>query len=176
MKKIEKRAIMCLLLAFLLLVGVGVFSYRYVAYGDDWASYEGNRDVYADGDLSKGRLFDTNGTLLMQRGSFRRASDFCVRGLRSIQRGAASISPRVYAPGGGGHPLCGGVPGQCRGLLRCAGRPGYGPRGWPVLVSSCIGHGGPGGGPNPDGRGHHRMEQPSGKRGSRGHEQLFRGP
>lgn len=66
MKKIEKRAIMCLLLAFLLLVGVGVFSYRYVAYGDDWASYEGNRDVYADGDLSKGRLFDTNGTLLMQ--------------------------------------------------------------------------------------------------------------
>ncbi|MEE0746482.1 MAG: hypothetical protein UIL73_08345, partial [Anaerovoracaceae bacterium] len=66
MKKIEKRAIMCLLLAFVLLAGVSVFSYRYVAHGDDWASYEGNRDVYAEGDLSKGRLYDINGTLLMQ--------------------------------------------------------------------------------------------------------------
>ena len=45
-----------------------------------------------------------------------------------------------------------------------------------VLVSPCIGHVGPGGGPHTDGCGHHRMEQPSGKRGSRGHEQLFRGP
>lgn len=66
MKKIEKRAIMCLLLAFVLLIGVGVFSYRYFAYGDDWASYEGNRDVYAEGDLSKGTLYDANGALLMQ--------------------------------------------------------------------------------------------------------------
>ncbi len=66
MKKIEKRAIMCLLLACVLLVGVGVFSYRYFAYGDDWASYEGNRDVYNEGDLSKGTLYDANGTLLMQ--------------------------------------------------------------------------------------------------------------
>ena len=66
MKKIEKRAIMCLLLAFVLLTGVGIFSYRYVAHGDDLASYEGNRDVYNEGDLSKGKLYDTNGTLLMQ--------------------------------------------------------------------------------------------------------------
>lgn len=66
MKKIEKRAIMCLLLAFVLLTGVGIFSYKYVAHGDDWASYEGNRDVYNEGDLSKGKLYDTNGTLLMQ--------------------------------------------------------------------------------------------------------------
>ena len=66
MKKIEKRAIMCLLLACVLLVGVGVFSYRYFTEGDDWASYEGNRDVYAEGDLSKGTLYDTNGVLLMQ--------------------------------------------------------------------------------------------------------------
>ncbi|MDO4546041.1 MAG: penicillin-binding transpeptidase domain-containing protein [Bacillota bacterium] len=66
MKKIEKRAIMCLLLACVLLVGVGVFSYRYFAYGDDWASYEGNRDVYTKGDLSKGTLYDINGQLLMQ--------------------------------------------------------------------------------------------------------------
>ena len=66
MKKVERRAIMCLLLACVLLTGVGVFSYRYFAYGDDWASYEGNRDVYTNGDLSKGALYDTNGVLLMQ--------------------------------------------------------------------------------------------------------------
>jgi len=69
MKKIEKRAIMCLLLACVLLVGVGVFSYRYITLGDDWASYEGNRDVYSDGDLAKGALYDTNGNLLMQNTS-----------------------------------------------------------------------------------------------------------
>jgi len=66
MKKIEKRAIMCLLLALVLFVGLGVFCYRYYTDGDDWAAYEGNRDVYADGDLAKGSLYDRNGELLMK--------------------------------------------------------------------------------------------------------------
>lgn len=66
MKKIERRAVMCLLLAFVLLAGICVFSYRFVKDGDAWASYEGNQDVYNDGDLSKGALFDRNGQLLMR--------------------------------------------------------------------------------------------------------------
>lgn len=66
MKKIEKRALMCLLLALVLFAGSGVFCYRYYTHGDDWASYEGNRDVYADGDLAKGAVYDTNGVLLMK--------------------------------------------------------------------------------------------------------------
>lgn len=66
MKKIEKRAIMCLLLALVLFAGLGVFCYRYYTEGDDWASYEGNRDVYAEGDLAKGALYDRNGLLLMK--------------------------------------------------------------------------------------------------------------
>ena len=57
---------MCLLLGFVLILGVGVFTYRYIAHGDDWASYEGNLDVYARGDLSKGSLYDTNGQILMK--------------------------------------------------------------------------------------------------------------
>ena len=69
MKKIEKRAIMCLLLAFVLVIGVGIFSYRYVTDGDDWASYEGNRDVYSRGDLAKGALYDINGQLIMKNTS-----------------------------------------------------------------------------------------------------------
>jgi len=66
MKKIEKRAIMCLLLALVLFVGLGVFCYRYYTDGDEWAAYEGNRDVYADGDLAKGALYDRDGDLLMK--------------------------------------------------------------------------------------------------------------
>lgn len=66
MKKIERRAIMCLMLALVLVIGVGVFCYRFVTQGDDWASYEGNRDVYAEGDLSKGAIYDINGQLLLQ--------------------------------------------------------------------------------------------------------------
>ena len=60
---------MCLLLGFVLILGVGVFTYRYIAHGDDWASYEGNLDVYARGDLSKGSLYDTNGQILMKNTS-----------------------------------------------------------------------------------------------------------
>lgn len=66
MKKIEKRAIMCLFLGLILFVGVGVFCYRYCTQGDDWVSYEGNRDVYIKGNLTKGTLYDTNGLLLLQ--------------------------------------------------------------------------------------------------------------
>ena len=45
--------------------------------------------------------------------------------------------------------------------------------GWPVLVSPCIGYGCAGGRPHADGCGHHRLEQPTGEQGPRGHEQLF---
>lgn len=69
MKKIEKRAIMCLLLACVLFVGVGVFSYRYFTHGDEWAIYEGNRDLYSEGDLAKGALYDRNDRLLMKNSS-----------------------------------------------------------------------------------------------------------
>ncbi len=69
MKKIEKRAIMCLALALVLFVGLGVFCYRYYTDGDDWAAYEGNRDVYAEGDLAKGALYDADGELLMKNTS-----------------------------------------------------------------------------------------------------------
>ena len=66
MKKIEKRAIMCLLLAFVLLGGLCVFIYRDWNDGNEWVIYEGNRDVFADGDLAKGALYDVNGQLLMK--------------------------------------------------------------------------------------------------------------
>ena len=69
MKKVEKRAFMCLLLVFVLLAGVGVFVYRDYTEGADWATYEGNRDVFAEGDLAKGAVYDKDGELLMRNTS-----------------------------------------------------------------------------------------------------------
>ena len=66
MKKIERRAMICILLALTLLGGVGVFCYRYYVNADDWASYEGNRDVYTEGALAKGAVYDVNGELLLK--------------------------------------------------------------------------------------------------------------
>ena len=66
MKKIERRAIMCLLLAILLLSGLCIFIYRDVTNGTEWATFQGNRDVYADGKLAKGAVYDRHGDLLMK--------------------------------------------------------------------------------------------------------------
>lgn len=69
MRKIERRAIMCLLLAFVLLGGLCYFIYEDWQEGNKWAIYEGNRDVFAEGDLAKGSLYDVNGLLLMKNTS-----------------------------------------------------------------------------------------------------------
>lgn len=66
MKKIEKRAIMCLLLAGVLVVGLGIFCFRLVTDGDDWATYSANKSIYSDnGKLAAGTLYDSTGTELM---------------------------------------------------------------------------------------------------------------
>lgn len=70
MKKIEKRAIMCLLLAGVLVIGLGVFSYRYITDGGDWATFTANKQIYNDkGKMKTGTLYDRNGTLLMSNTS-----------------------------------------------------------------------------------------------------------
>ena len=69
MKKIEKRALLCLLFGLVLLAGVCFFIYEDWHEGSKWAVYEGNRDVYADGDLAKGALYDAEGDLLMRNTS-----------------------------------------------------------------------------------------------------------
>ena len=66
MKKIERRAIMCLLLAVVLLTGLCIFVYRDITQGANWATFQGNRDVYANGKLAKGRLLDRHGELLLK--------------------------------------------------------------------------------------------------------------
>lgn len=82
MKKIERRAIMCLLLAGVLIVGLGIFCFRYVTDGDDWATHTANKQIYNDsGKLKTGSLYDANGVLLMTNtsGEMTFSSDYALR-------------------------------------------------------------------------------------------------
>ncbi|MGF6375728.1 peptidoglycan glycosyltransferase [Clostridiales Family XIII bacterium PM5-7] len=65
MKKLEQRAIICLTLAAILFLGLCVFVYRFVAYGDEWATFYANQHVYSEGQLALGRIYDRNGVLLV---------------------------------------------------------------------------------------------------------------
>ena len=65
MKKIERRAFLCLILAGALILGLGVYVVRYVLYGSRWASFAANRHLYnSQGQLSVGRVLDRDGDVL----------------------------------------------------------------------------------------------------------------
>lgn len=65
MKKIERRAALCLILAVGLLLGLCVFGFRFVTRGGDWASFPSNRHLYdKSGHLISGEIADRDGDLL----------------------------------------------------------------------------------------------------------------
>ena len=64
MKKLEKRAIICLCLAGVLFLGLCVFVFRFVTQGDQWATFYANDHIYSQGRLSIGNIYDINGNLL----------------------------------------------------------------------------------------------------------------
>lgn len=64
MRKLERRAILCMILAAFLFVGLCIFVYRFTTKGADWATYYFNDHIYSNGHLATGRIYDVNGTLL----------------------------------------------------------------------------------------------------------------
>ena len=65
MKKIERRAVLCLLLAAALLLGLGVFAFQFVVKGGDWAAFSANSHLYnRQGQLAVGRVLDRDGDVL----------------------------------------------------------------------------------------------------------------
>ena len=60
MRKIERRAMICLILAFALFVGICTFGYRFVRYGSEWASFPANKHLYS----STGTITDRDGDIL----------------------------------------------------------------------------------------------------------------
>lgn len=65
MRKVERRATICLLLAGVLLAGMLVYAYRYVVHGKTWASFYGNQQIYTNGELNRGTIYDRYGTKLL---------------------------------------------------------------------------------------------------------------
>ena len=61
MKKMEGRAVLCLILAAALMIGLVFFIVRLAADGDQWASFYANQHVYYEGKLAVGSVYDRNG-------------------------------------------------------------------------------------------------------------------
>ncbi len=66
MRKQEKRAVVCLLLAFILFAGVALFGSRFIRDGGKWASFYGNSQIYTDGRINRGTVSDRNGEVLLE--------------------------------------------------------------------------------------------------------------
>lgn len=65
MKKIERRAIVCRVLAILLAAGLAFFVFRWFTQGGGWASSAFNRHLYnSDGVLASGTVLDRDGDVL----------------------------------------------------------------------------------------------------------------
>ena len=66
MRKQEKRAVICLVLAAILIAGIGIFGYRLVKNGGEWATFYGNTQIYTDGAINRGTVTDRNGVELLR--------------------------------------------------------------------------------------------------------------
>ena len=65
MKKIERRAVLCCLLAAVLALGTGLFVFRWFTSGGRWASAPFNRHLYNNaGQLAAGTVLDRDGDVL----------------------------------------------------------------------------------------------------------------
>ena len=64
MKKLEKRALICLLMAGLLLLGLLVYVGKYLVHGDEWATSPVNTALYSGNRLAGGKIVDRNGVKL----------------------------------------------------------------------------------------------------------------
>ncbi|WP_455581780.1 penicillin-binding transpeptidase domain-containing protein [Dysosmobacter sp.] len=65
MKKIERRTLICRILALLLAAGMGLFVVKYALHGGSWASSAFNRHLYnTDGQLASGTVLDRDGDVL----------------------------------------------------------------------------------------------------------------
>ena len=73
MKKIERRAFVCLALALLLAAGLGFFLVKYFLDGGSWASSAFNRHLYnSSGELASGTVLDRDGDVLSEVADGRR--------------------------------------------------------------------------------------------------------
>ncbi len=65
MKKLEKRALMCIVFALILVLGLGFFVWQFATKGVSWATFYANRHIYSEGRLAIGSIYDVNGKPLL---------------------------------------------------------------------------------------------------------------
>lgn len=65
MKKLDKRAYMCLALAAFLFAGICFYIGKVLVYGSEWVSYPANSHIFTNGRISTGSVYDRNGILLL---------------------------------------------------------------------------------------------------------------
>ena len=61
MKRIKRRAFSALLVAVLLICGIGIYVYRFARDGESWATFSANEAIYNNGKLLTGTITDRNG-------------------------------------------------------------------------------------------------------------------
>lgn len=66
MRRMERRALLSLLLAAILFIGLSIFVYRFVVNGSKWATFYGNQNLYSGSGLTSGAVYDRNGILLVE--------------------------------------------------------------------------------------------------------------
>lgn len=66
MKKMERRALLCLALVAALLAGLVYFVVKLEMNGAEWASFYGNKHIYENGRLAVGSVYDRNGKRLLK--------------------------------------------------------------------------------------------------------------
>lgn len=64
MRKLEKRAILCMLLAACLFAGMVVYVVRFTTQGNDWATWYYNTHIFKNGHLATGNVYDVDGNLM----------------------------------------------------------------------------------------------------------------
>lgn len=69
MRKMQNRAIICLLFAVVLVTGIVIYIYNYVRNADQWIAYPANSHIYTKGKLTTGTIKDSNGETLIANNS-----------------------------------------------------------------------------------------------------------
>lgn len=65
MLKLEKRARICLFIAAVLFAGLVFFTWKYITSGGDWAGFYGNTQIYTNGQINRGAIYDRDNELLL---------------------------------------------------------------------------------------------------------------
>lgn len=65
MRKLEKRALFCIFFSIILIIGSGIYVYKYINHGAEWASYPANSHLYNKGRIITGTVKDRDGKIIL---------------------------------------------------------------------------------------------------------------